>query len=226
MFKRFSILLSCLALFACDAAADKTAETKFVAGTHYEVVAEKATKQPEVREFFSFFCGHCYHFEPIAVKLSKNLPAGVELQKNHVDFLQAASPDVQNAIARGYLVGKSIGKGDETAAMIFHYIHKNQGKFTAVEDIRSLLLVNDFDPAVFDSKFNSLPILSAAQQMKDQQNLWSSTASPSNPQMPVLAGVPMLLVNGKYQVKLGSLDPKNIDAELAELVNYLLKKQD
>jgi thiol:disulfide interchange protein DsbA len=226
MLKRFTILLGCFALFACDAFADKTPTSKFVAGTHYEVVAATATKQPEVREFFSFFCGHCYHFEPAVQKLSKALPAGVELQKNHVDFIQAASPEVQNAMARGYLVGQAAGKGDEIASLIFHYIHETRGKFTSTEDIRSLLLINNFDAQAFDSKFNSLPVLSAAQQMKDQQTLWSSTPSPADAKMPVLAGVPMLLVNGKYQVKLAALDKEKFDQELAELVTYLLQKKD
>lgn len=226
MLKRFTILLGSLALFACDAFADKTNTSKFVAGTHYEVVSETATAKPEVREFFSFYCGHCYRFEPIVQQLEKSLPAGVELQKNHVDFIQAATPEVQNAMARGYLVGKASGKGNEIASLIFHHIHETRGQFTAPEDIRSLMLINNFDAQAFDSKFNSLPVLSAAQQMKDQQTLWSSKASPADPKMPVLAGVPMLLVNGKYQVKLAALDAKNIDKELAELVTYLLQKQD
>lgn len=226
MLKRLTILLGCLALFACDANADKTPASKFVAGTHYEVVADTATATPEVREFFSFFCGHCYRFEPIAQKLAKNLPAGIELHKNHVDFIQAATPEVQNAMARGYLVAKAAGKGDEVASMIFHYIHETKGKFTATEDIRSLLLINNFDATAFDSKFNSMPVLSAAQEMKTQQALWSSKPLPSKPEEPVLAGVPMLLVNGKYKIMLGSLDPENLDSELAALTTYLLQKKD
>ncbi len=226
MLKRFTILLGCLALFACDALADKTQASKFEAGKHYEVVATTATAQPEVREFFSFFCGHCYKFEPIAQKLDKALPAGISLQKNHVDFLPATSPEVQNAIARGYLVGKAEGKGNEIASLIFHHIHETHGQFTSVEDIRSLMLINNFDAKAFDNTFNSMPVLSAAQQMKDQQTLWSSTASPADPKTPVLAGVPMLLVNGKYQIKFGALDQKNFDQELAELVTYLLQKKD
>ncbi len=226
MLKRFTILIGCLALFACDAFADKTADSKFKAGVHYEVVAQTASAKPEVREFFSFFCGHCYHFEPKVQTLEKSLPAGIELQKNHVDFLPAATPEVQNAIARGYLVGKAAGKGNEIASLIFHHIHETRGHFTAAEDIRSLMLINNFDSKTFDSNFNSMPILSAAQQMKEQQTLWSSTASPSDANMPVLAGVPMLLINGKYKVQLAALDQKNFDKELAELVNYLLQKKD
>lgn len=62
--------------------------------------------------------------------------------------------------------------------------------------------------------------------MKTQQALWSSKPLPSKPEEPVLAGVPMLLVNGKYKIMLGSLDPENLDSELAALTTYLLQKKD
>ena len=39
------------------------AATSFAAdyqeGVHYDVIAERATKKPEVKEFFSFYCPAC-----------------------------------------------------------------------------------------------------------------------------------------------------------------------
>ena len=73
--------------------------SNFQAGKHYEVIAEQKTASPEVKEYFSFFCGGCYAFEPIAQSLAQNLPQGVEFTKSHVDFIRAASPEIQNALA-------------------------------------------------------------------------------------------------------------------------------
>jgi len=212
-YRTFISLIAAVSLYACDANANK-----FVAGEHYEVVAETASAKPEIKEFFSFYCGHCFAFEPIANKLSKNLPQGVELEKVHVDFLQAASPEVQNALSRAYLVGKTAGQGEQVAQVIFNYIHRQQAAFTSEADIRSLLLVNDFDVATFDKNFNSMPVLSAATKMKEHQNFWSENK--------VLTGVPMVLVNAKYKLKFDKLDPDNFDAELQQLVSYLLAKKD
>ncbi|OBP17218.1 protein-disulfide isomerase [Rheinheimera sp. SA_1] len=212
-YRTFISLLAALSLYACDANANK-----FVAGEHYEVVAEKSTSKPEIKEFFSFYCGHCFAFEPFAHKLSKNLPQGVELEKVHVDFLPAASPEMQAALSRAYVVGKNAGQGEQVAAMIFNYIHRQQATFTTDSDIRNLLLVNDFDAATFDKNFNSMPVLSAAAKMKEHQLFWSQNR--------VLTGVPTLLVNGKYKLKFDKLDPENFDAELKELVSYLLAKKD
>jgi thiol:disulfide interchange protein DsbA len=212
-YRTFVSLVAAVSLYACDANANK-----FVAGQHYEVVAETASAKPEVKEFFSFYCGHCFAFEPFANNLSKKLPQGIELEKVHVDFLQAASPEMQNALSRAYLVGKSAGKGEQVAQLIFNYIHRQQAGFSTEADIRSLLLVNDFDAATFDNNFNSMPVLSAAAKMKEHQTRWSENK--------VLTGVPMVLVNAKYKLKFDKLDPENFDAELQELVNYLLAKKD
>lgn len=212
MFRRVFVAASVLMLTAFAAQADK-----FVEGTHYEVVAEKATAKAEVKEFFSFYCGHCFRFEPYANKLASQLPEGVELEKVHVDFVQAAAPEVQNAVARAYLVGKSAGQGEKVAAMIFDYIHKKRATFSNEDDIRKLWLVNDLDAKVFDAKINSMPIVTAANTMKTTQNKWSENR--------VLTSVPMLLINGKYKPKFEALKSENFEQELNELVTYLLAKK-
>lgn len=191
--------------------------TTFTEGKHYEVVAETATATPVVTEFFSFYCGHCFNFESLANKLAHSLPKGVKFEKNHVDFLQASPPEVQNSMARAYLVGRNAGKGEEVAGMIFDYIHKQRANFGSDSDIRSLLLVNNFDAATFDNGFNSMPVLAEASKMKEQQIYWSEKK--------VLTGVPMLLVNGKYKVKFDGLDKDNAEQELIELLAYLAAKK-
>ncbi len=211
------IVKSVLFCVGLTAAAFSQAASTFTEGKHYEVVAEKATATPVVTEFFSFYCGHCFAFEPLANKLAKGLPKGVKFEKNHVDFLQASSPEVQNSMARAYLVGRNAGKGEEVAGMIFNYIHKQQANFGSDSDIRSLLLVNNFDAATFDSGFNSMPVLAEAGKMKEQQSYWTEKK--------VLTGVPMLLVNGKYKVKFDGLNQDNVEQELIDLLAYLATKK-
>ena len=35
---------------------------QFEEGVHYEVIADEATADPEIKEFFSFYCVHCFRF--------------------------------------------------------------------------------------------------------------------------------------------------------------------
>ena len=57
------------------------AAPEFKEGVNYDVVKQTGSAQPEVLEFFSYYCPHCAKFEPIAEDLKKNLPEGVPMKK-------------------------------------------------------------------------------------------------------------------------------------------------
>lgn len=191
--------------------------SNFQAGKHYEVIAEQKTASPEVKEYFSFYCGGCYAFEPIIQSLAKSLPEGTELKKSHVDFVRAASPEIQNALARAYVVAKNQGKGDQVSTAIFNQIHKSRVPFRSEDDIRNLVLVNDIDAETYDKAMRSFGVRGVVNQMmKEQQELSDRK---------VLTGVPMLVVNGKYKILNESLNQRNLQQDLQQLVEYLLSKE-
>ena len=204
-----------LALMLPLAACADTA-SKFEAGKHYEVISEQPSVKPEVKEYFSFYCGGCNAFEPIAQSVAKKLPDGVEFKKVHVDFIRAASPELQNALARAYLVAKNLGKGDQVASAIFNQIHRARAPFANEKDIRNLVLVHDIDGETYDKAMKSFSIRGAANQMKKEQDELSNRR--------ILTGVPLLIVNGKYKINNAALNPREMEAELQQLIDYLLKK--
>lgn len=188
----------------------------FQQGKHYDVIAEEKTAKPEVKEYFSFYCGGCYAFEPTVQNLAKSLPEGTEFKKFHVDFIRAAAPEIQNALARAYVSAKSLGKGDQMASAIFNQIHKSRVPFRSEDDIRSLALINDMEAEAFDRAMRSFPVRGAVGQMVKEQEALSNSK--------VLTGVPMLVVNGKYRINNSSLNQRNLQQELQQLVEYLLSK--
>lgn len=192
------------------------ASPKFEEGKHYEVIAEQPTAKPEVKEYFSFYCGGCNAFEPIAQSLAQKLPEDAEFKKVHVDFLRAASPELQNTLARAYLVAKQLGKGDQVASAIFNQIHRNRVPFTNEQDIRNLVLIHDIDGDTYDKAMKSFSVMGAAKKMKTEQDELSERR--------VLTGVPMLVVNGKYKINNAALDPRNLEKEMQQLITYLLEK--
>ncbi|MBV2130363.1 thiol:disulfide interchange protein DsbA/DsbL [Arsukibacterium indicum] len=193
-----------------------SANSKFVEGKHYEVIAEQASAKPVVKEYFSFFCGGCYGFEPVAQSLAKKLPDDTEFKKVHVDFIRAASPEIQNMLARAYLVGKNMGKGDQIASAIFNQIHRSRVPFTSEDDVRSLMLINDIEAEEYEKAMRSFSVRGAASQMKKEQTELSESR--------VLSSVPMLVVNDKYKILNESLNQRNLENELQELISYLLQK--
>ena len=40
-------------------------------GEHYTIINETATDKPVINEFFSYWCPHCFQFEPIAKKFKR-----------------------------------------------------------------------------------------------------------------------------------------------------------
>jgi protein dithiol oxidoreductase (disulfide-forming) len=192
------------------------AEVKFVEGKHYEVISAQATPKAEVKEYFSFYCGGCNAFEPIAQSIAKKLPEGVELKKSHVDFIRAASPELQNALTRAYLVAKNLGKGDQISTAIFNQIHRNRAPFSNEDEIRSLVLLHDIDGDTYDKAMKSFSIRGAANQMKKEQDDLSNRR--------VLTGVPMLVVNGKYKINNAALDSRNFEQEMQQIITFLLEK--
>ena len=71
MLKKVALLFVCLWVPFTQAA------PQFKENVNYEVIQPVVSAQPEVMEYFSFFCPHCYQFEPVMEELKKQLPQGV-----------------------------------------------------------------------------------------------------------------------------------------------------
>lgn len=59
MLKKVALLFVCLWVPFTQAA------PQFKENVNYEVIQPVVSAQPEVMEYFSFFCPHCYRFEPV-----------------------------------------------------------------------------------------------------------------------------------------------------------------
>ena len=60
----------------------------------YTVIDVEKSAEPQVTEFFSFYCPHCYQFEPIMQSVEHKLPEGTSFKKMHVDFLNVFEPNI------------------------------------------------------------------------------------------------------------------------------------
>jgi thiol:disulfide interchange protein DsbA len=187
---------------------------QFEEGKHYEVIAEQATAKPEVKEYFSFYCPACFGYEPKVQALAKQLPAGTELKKVHVDFLKHATPEIQATLAKAYLVGKNLGKGNEVSSAFFKHIHVDRKTFASDDDIKAVVVATGVDAATYDKAIKSFTVAGGVKQMKKEQDALSARR--------VLSSVPTFIVNGKYKILSQGLSRENQDEEFKQLVNFLL----
>ncbi|MBU75719.1 MAG: disulfide bond formation protein [Pseudoalteromonadaceae bacterium] len=207
MFKKLklSLLILCLPFAALAA--------NFEAGNQYEVLNVEKSKAPHVTEFFSFYCPHCFQFEPVAKALASKLPEGTEFVKSHVNFLGGVSKQTQSNLSYAYLIAKQHGKGEQVADQIFNSIHKQRVLLQDLKDVKALLATNGITSDVFDTDIASMPVISAEKAMRDKQQQYS--------EMGALTGVPTFIVNDKYKINLNTIKSQQM---LDELVAFLLKQ--
>ena len=177
-------------------------------GVHYTVINDgPATAKPEITEFFSFYCPHCYNFSKTVVpKILAEKPAGVEFNQAHVDFI---GKEMGVEMSRAFAVAHQLNVDEKIDAALFAAIHDKKQHFTSRDDVRALFVANGVDGKAFDAAADSFMVKAQMAKMKrDTENA-------------KLSGVPALVVNGKYRVETGAI--KSYD-ELLDIAYYLARK--
>ena len=205
--KKIIALLFTGCLFALQACAVE----QWSEGTHYVKISDEATAEPEVLEFFSFWCPHCYSFEPIVAQVKEKLDDGVKFQKVHVNFMGFTGPDVQDAATRAMLVARNLGKETQLNGAVFKYIHVQRSHVTNLNDLRNIYIVNGVDGDEFDKLAGSFGVNSQLQKNNKVIQQYREH----------LRGVPNFIVNGKYQAKFTrDMTPD----DMVELIVWLSKQ--
>ncbi|AJJ19747.1 MULTISPECIES: thiol:disulfide interchange protein DsbA [Yersinia] len=187
---------------------------QFTDGTQYQTLNRPVTGEPQVLEFFSFYCPHCYQFEevyhvPQAVK--KALPEGTKMTRYHVDFLGPLGKQLTQAWA----VAMALGVEEKITPLMFEGVQKTQTVQTP-DDIRNVFIKAGVSGEDYDAALNSFVVKSlVAQQQKAAEDLQ-------------LRGVPAMFVNGKYMIKNDGMDTSSMDIyvkQYADVVKFLLTQK-
>lgn len=175
---------------------------------NYEVVKQTATATPEVMEFFSFYCGHCFQFEPLMHTLQDNLADNVKIKKNHVNFL---GREMGPQLTRAYAAAEILQVEDKVSQIIFDQLHKQRKAVNGEKDILAIFEQAGVSQKEAKSALASFPVNGLASQMKRDTETFQ------------ISGVPTVIVNGKYKVNMGSVKSTE---EFIGLVKYLTDKKD
>lgn len=209
MKKIFFALMGLVLAFSASAA-------QFTEGKQYVSLPKPVAGEPQVMEFFSFFCPHCYQFEQIyhvgdAVK--KNLPADTKMMKYHVDFLGG---DLGPVVTHAWAVAMALGVEDKVTSPIFDGIQKSQTITDAASLKDVFIKAAGISSEQYDAAWNSFAVKAlVAQQQKAASDV-------------DLRGVPAMFINGKYMVNNGGLDTSsmaNFVADYANVVKFLVEKK-
>lgn len=187
---------------------------QIINGKQYTSLDKPVAGEPQVLEFFSFYCPHCYQFEEmlhVSDNVKKKLPQGVKMTKYHVEFLGPLGKQLTQAWA----VAMALGVEDKITAPMFEAIQKTQ-TVNNVADIRKVFIDAGVKAEEYDAAWNSFVVKSlVAQQEKAASDLQ-------------LQGVPAMFVNGKYMLNPQGMNTDDMDSflqEYANTVKYLVEKK-
>ncbi|MCC5826816.1 thiol:disulfide interchange protein DsbA/DsbL [Alkalimonas sp.] len=189
----------------------------FQQGKHYDVIATTPSTQPEVKEYFSYYCAACAAIEPFVQAFSQQLPEQVRFRKV-MWFMAGASAETQQALEHGYLATVAAGYGDAFSTAVFNRLHRQRAPIQSTQDVRNLALQAGIDADTYDGRLQSFSVRAAATAMRNEQSELSRQRT--------VSAVPTFVVNGKYRVNNNSLNPRNYQQELEQLLTYLLSKTD
>lgn len=201
--KKFLLALSAL-FFAFGVQAQDLTE-----GKQYQTIGLGHSVQPEVTEFFSFYCPHCYSFEmqyKIPQKIKEALPEGTVFKQYHVNFL---GPQGEN-LTRAWALAMALGVENNVKTALFDAAQGN--KLKSMDDIRKIFLDNKVSAEQFDGGINSFAVnalyskqMNAAEQFK-------------------VRSVPDFYVNAKFRVNPEGLSHENFVEDYVKTVKGLLQK--
>lgn len=178
----------------------------FQEGVNYKVVRQEATAKPQIMEFFSYFCPHCFAFEPIFDDLEADMP-NVQFKRVHVAFLGGAMGE---EMVRAYAVAEVLQVTKKMTPVFFDAIHIQHISITSRADIRKLFVEHGVSGTEFDNAVNSFVVNGMVAEMNKATKEYH------------IMGVPTIIVNGKYQVLPGSVQTVN---QYVELIKYLVHKK-
>jgi len=183
---------------------------QFEEGVHYEIIADEATSKPEIVEFFSFYCVHCFRFEPIAKALKEAHPEAFE--KAHVSFISPRG-DVGETMTKAFAAAQKLDIEEKISDAIFDYNFNKNSMLTSKQDIRNVFVVNGVAGDEFDKALASFAVRAAASKMDRRASNLGVNATPT------------FIVNGKYKMlPQGFRDSEDFAADFTKLASYLIEK--
>lgn len=203
MFKKF--ITACAVLVSVLSINNNALAAEYKEGVNYQVRGTALTPHKEIREFFSFWCGHCFSLQGDFDQIEQTYPKA-QFVRNPVSMLGGhMGPESQRAL----VVAQNMGIEDLYVKELFKQMHLEGNIPMSHEQLTTFMTSIGVAKDKFEREFNSFPVIGRVAQL----DKWAKDAD--------IDAVPEILVNGKYLVTMESV---NNQQELIDLIGYLLEK--
>ncbi len=202
MFKFFNYILAfmLLSVFSFNSYAE---DNKFKEGEYYSVIeGNELSKNKEITEFFSYYCGHCYMFRSVWDNL-KTKYSNVSFNRIPVSFLGGPMGPLTQ---RAYASVEIMGIDDDFSNALFNQIHAMNKTEYNNDSLGDIVAYIGSEKKQFLEVFDSFMSISKVAS-------YNSEIDKAR-----IKGVPTIMVNHKYLILKAQKD------EMEELITYLLNK--
>ncbi|HEX7030225.1 MAG TPA: thiol:disulfide interchange protein DsbA/DsbL [Gammaproteobacteria bacterium] len=175
----------------------------FEEGTHYTVVAEEPSAEPQVMEFFSYGCGGCFMFDSWFQRMKAAVGENVDIQYIPADFGGGFWTPAQEL----FLVMDALGLREQLHDEAFEFIHGERNPITAAS-ARRFMAQHGVSEEEYDKVRNSFAVHVKEQRYDQLTKRYR------------IRHTPTVIVNEKYEIDHTKLAGPE---EFVELVQYLLK---
>ncbi|MDX1570310.1 MAG: thiol:disulfide interchange protein DsbA/DsbL [Xanthomonadales bacterium] len=160
---------------------------------------------PEVIEFFSYGCPHCYEFEPALNEWLESKPEAVSFYR----LPTGLGRDIFERMSAAYYIAEELGVAEQIHTPLFEEIHeKRNRRIVSLEGLAEFLARFGVSRQDFLDALNSDRV---------QQRF---AAGESKAPAYEIMGVPTLVVNGRYRVTRGE-HVTSFD-QMLDIVDFLL----
>jgi len=190
-------------------AASEKKQKSYVEGVHYvvldEPVATRDNSKIEVVEMFSYGCPHCYEFEPLVKKWSKQQSSDIDFW-----FFPAVWNEPMKLFAQAFYAADELNITDKIHVPLFTAIVIEQKSIRNENDIINFFVKHGVDEDTFIEAFNSMAVESQVKQAELRVREYKP------------AGAPEVVVNGKYRVDRMRAGGQE---EMLAVVDFLINKE-
>lgn len=172
-------------------------------GENYFVKGDTLTKTKEIREYFSYWCSHCFNLQPTFDKVHKAFPEA-NFARNPVEMLGGPMAIESQ---RATVIAANMGLEDEFVKELFNEMHVKGNIPQNREQMAAIAAKVGIPTATYNKEVNSFVVLGRVADFTK----WNKHID--------IQAVPEILVNGKYLVNMESVSS---DEELIDLIRYLI----
>jgi thiol:disulfide interchange protein DsbA len=178
---------------------------EFVEGTHYVMIDEPRRvrgDKPEVMEFFSYTCIHCFNFDPLLNDWAQSHEGQVNVTRT-----PTVSGEAWRLFGQTYYTLQTLDILEQNHSRFFAEIHQRGRTFRSAEEIADWFNGQGATREKFLATFNSNAVLRR-----------TASADALGRQLKVI-GIPSLVVNGKYLIGVN----REVGAKrMLEVADYLI----